>query len=575
MDFQVVSAPDEFTVVDNTDDWVLYALADTSFTLEFVAVGLNDAALAIAAKDAAIAAADAAAADAALAQAAAVQTGLDAAATAADRVQTGLDAAATAADRVQTGLDAAATAADRVQTGLDAAATAADRVQTGLDVLAAEAAAALATSVIPTGGTTSQALVKASNADYDYAWASISGAGDMVAAIYDPTAVGGDAFARANHHGTQLAATISDFSTAADARVSAAIGATVQAYNANLTTWAGIAPSANVQSLVGAADYAAMRALLDLEVGTDFLSPAAIAAAYAALVHTHTVSQLSDASANGRSLISAADYAAMRALLDLEAGTDFLSPAAIAAAYAALVHTHTVSQLSDASANGRSLISAANYAAMLALLSGVATTRSVATQHSLTGGGDLSANRTLNLVNDTASPGNNKVYGTDSGGTRGWKDDPAGGSAAPVGAVMAYAGSAAPSLWLLCYGQAVSRATYADLFTALSTTYGAGDGSTTFNLPDLRGRVPAGQDDMGGVSANRLTGVSGSVNGDTLGATGGEEAHVLATGEVPTHNLAAAGSGGSNKVTGYNSAGSAHNNVQPTIILNYIIYAGV
>jgi hypothetical protein len=382
MDFQVVSAPDEFTVVDNTDDWVLYALADTSFTLEFVAVGLNDAALAIAAKDAAIAAADAAAADAALAQAAAIQTGLDAAATAADRVQTGLDAAATAADRVQTGLDAAATAADRVQTGLDAAATAADRVQTGLDaaataadrvatgldVLAAEAAAALATSVIPTGGTTSQALVKASNADYDYAWASISGAGDMVAAIYDPTAVGGDAFARANHHGTQLAATISDFSTAADARVSAAIGATVQAYNANLTTWAGIAPSANAQALVGAADYAAMRALLDLEVGTDFLSPAAIAAAYAALVHTHTVSQLSDASANGRSLISAADYAAMRALLDLEAGTDFLSPAAIAAAYAALVHTHTVSQLSDASANGRSLISAADYAAMRTLL---------------------------------------------------------------------------------------------------------------------------------------------------------------------------------------------------------------
>jgi hypothetical protein len=317
MDFQVVSAPDEFTVVDNTDDWVLYALADTNFTLEFVAVGLNDAALAIAAKDAAIAAADAAAVDAALAQAAAVQTGLD--------------AAATAADRVQTGLDATATAADRVQTGLDATATAADRVQTGLDVIAADAAAALATSVIPTGGTTGQALVKASNSDYDYAWASISGIGDMVAAIYDPTAVGGDAFARANHHGTQLAATISDFSTAADARVSAAIGATVQAYSANLTTWAGIAPSANAQALVGAANYAAMRALLDLEAGTDFLSPAAIAAAYAALVHTHTVSQLSDASANGQSLISAANYAAMRALLDLEVGTDFLSPAGVTA----------------------------------------------------------------------------------------------------------------------------------------------------------------------------------------------------------------------------------------------------
>jgi hypothetical protein len=53
--------------------------------------------------------------------------------------------------------------------------------------------------------------------------------------------------------------------------------------------------------------------------------------------------------------------------------------------------------------------------------------REVATQHSLTGGGDLSADRTLSLVNDTASPGNNKVYGTDGTGVRGWKDDPAGG----------------------------------------------------------------------------------------------------------------------------------------------------
>jgi hypothetical protein len=99
---------------------------------------------------------------------------------------------------------------------------------------AAEAAAALATSVIPTGGTTGQVLGKASNADYDYSWITVSGLGDMTKAIYDPTNVLGDAFDRANHHGTQLAATISDFSTAADARVSAAIGVTVQAYSAIL-----------------------------------------------------------------------------------------------------------------------------------------------------------------------------------------------------------------------------------------------------------------------------------------------------------------------------------------------------
>ena len=61
--------------------------------------------------------------------------------------------------------------------------------------------------------------------------------------------------------------------------------------------------------------------------------------------------------------------------------------------------------------------------------SAVQPARSVATQHSITGGGDLSADRTLALVNDTASPGNNKVYGTDGSGARGWKDDPAGGGA--------------------------------------------------------------------------------------------------------------------------------------------------
>lgn len=102
----------------------------------------------------------------------------------------------------------------------------------------------------------------------------------------------------------------------------------------------------------------------------------------------------------------------------------------------------------------------------------------------------------------------------------------------PVGCVVPYAGVSLPPRWLFCYGQAVSRTDYSELFTWLSTTYGAGDGSTTFNLPDLRGRVVAGQDDMGGTSANRLT---SPINGDTLGAAGGVEAYVLVTGELPAH----------------------------------------
>lgn len=99
-------------------------------------------------------------------------------------------------------------------------------------------------------------------------------------------------------------------------------------------------------------------------------------------------------------------------------------------------------------------------------------------------------------------------------------------SAVPAGAVMPYAGSSAPSGWLFAAGQTVSRTTYAALFGAIGTTYGAGDGSTTFNLPDLEGRAVFGRDNMSGSPAGRLnnTGIDGSTSnpdGTTLGATGG------------------------------------------------------
>ena len=167
------------------------------------------------------------------------------------------------------------------------------------------------------------------------------------------------------------------------------------------------------------------------------------------------------------------------------------------------------------------------------------------------------------------------------------------------GMLMPYAGTSAPSGWLLCYGQAISRSTYSTLFSAISDTYGVGDGSSTFNLPDLRGRVVAGQDDMGGVSANNLTNQTGGLNGDTLGATGGAETHLNTSAQsgLPAHSHSATttfttvfGSNGSSGVltdsnrqtsTGTASttianastqdASQAHNNVQPTIILNYII----
>lgn len=182
----------------------------------------------------------------------------------------------------------------------------------------------------------------------------------------------------------------------------------------------------------------------------------------------------------------------------------------------------------------------------------------------------------------------------------------ASGLAFTAGMLMPYAGASAPTGWLLCYGQSLDRTTYADLFTAIGTTYGSADGSS-FNLPDLRGRVIAGQDDMGGSSANRLTdAVTGGLNGDTLGDTGGTESHTLTSAQSGlvghTHGISASleattGSGsaetgvdpGDSAFQGNNAADNtsminvsisavasadaseAHNNVQPTIILNYII----
>lgn len=179
------------------------------------------------------------------------------------------------------------------------------------------------------------------------------------------------------------------------------------------------------------------------------------------------------------------------------------------------------------------------------------------------------------------------------------------------GDLKAYAGATVPAwasgYWLMCDGSAVSRTTYADLFDAIGETWGAGDGSTTFNLPDLRGRIPVGLDDMGGSAANRVTAAGSGIDGDTLGASGGDETHTLSTSEIPAHdhgvndsghdhgldrNLSsvattgtgsysdfvriqnAVGSTGS-AVTGItiqnSGGGAAHNNMQPSAMVNYLI----
>jgi len=89
----------------------------------------------------------------------------------------------------------------------------------------------------------------------------------------------------------------------------------------------------------------------------------------------------------------------------------------------------------------------------------------------------------------------------------------------PVGTVIATARPSAPTGYLLCEGQSVSRTKYSTLFGAIGTTYGKGDGSTTFNVPDLRGRVPVGVD----AGANRLTSGGGGSGPNALGNAGGDQ----------------------------------------------------
>ena len=147
----------------------------------------------------------------------------------------------------------------------------------------------------------------------------------------------------------------------------------------------------------------------------------------------------------------------------------------------------------------------------------------------------------------------------------------------PAGVIVPYAGSnvSIPTGYFLCDGQAISRTTYATLFGVVGVTYGAGDTTTTFNVPNLKGRVPVGLD-------------STQVEFDGLGETAGVKAVTLDITQIPAHShggqvvlgvgqaigtsgIDATTIGNSQPSTGSAGGGLSHDNLQPYIVVNYLI----
>jgi microcystin-dependent protein len=114
----------------------------------------------------------------------------------------------------------------------------------------------------------------------------------------------------------------------------------------------------------------------------------------------------------------------------------------------------------------------------------------------------------------------------------------------PLGGMLEFTGTAAPNnSFVLPFGQAISRTTYATYFALVGTTYGAGDGSTTFNVIDKRGKASFGKDDMGGSAANLITNAGSGIVGTTLGASGGAQTvnKTIAQNQLPNVTLSVTG----------------------------------
>lgn len=278
------------------------------------------------------------------------------------------------------------------------------------------------------------------------------------------------------------------------------------------------------------------------------------------------------------------------------------------------ISTTTVEFLS-VGATGQDLLGAGTAASARSVIGLSGLTLPVSVANGGTGVASLSANHVL-LGNGTSAvqlvaPGTSGNVLTSDGTT--WQS--AAPSGIPTGSVTDYVGSTAPSGWVLLDGKTIGSASSgatnranADTQTLFELLWNSmanaeapvssGRGASaaadfaankTITIPDARGRVVAGKDDMGGTTASRLTSGGSGITGTTLGVAGGTQTHTLTTTEMPAHTHSiqpyTAGCGGTVVPTGVGSGGAtlatvntnatggggAHQNTQPTLVLNKII----
>lgn len=274
------------------------------------------------------------------------------------------------------------------------------------------------------------------------------------------------------------------------------------------------------------------------------------------------------------------------------------------------ISTTTVEFLS-VGATGQDLLGAGTAASARSVIGLSGLTLPVSVANGGTGVASLSANHVL-LGNGTSAvqlvaPGTSGNVLTSDGTT--WQSAaPSAASGIPTGSVTDYVGSTAPSGWVLLDGKTIGSASSGATNRANSDTQtlfellwnsmanaeapvsgGRGASATadftankTITIPDARGRVIAGKDNMGGTTASRLTSGGSGITGTTLGVAGGTQTHTLTTTEMPSHTHTGGVAGGSGALvscggsslggnTGSTGGGGAHQNTQPTLVLNKII----